>query len=223
MTDPARPIPGAWAALDTLLVREPRFALCLDTAEAFTWVTRPPGFGGLVHLILGQQVSTAAALAMWRRLTDRLWPVTPEGFLTLDESFLRSAGFSRQKRAYAQGAAAALVAGDLDLYALAGLPDDQAVETLTRLKGIGRWSAQVYLMMCLDRPDLWPVNDLALQLGTQMVFDLPDKPRPAQLESLAEAWRPWRSGAARLIWHYYIAYPERRPRPAASRASGKLS
>ena len=168
---------------------------------------RPRGFPTLVHIILEQQVSLASARATFDRLREAVSPLTPEGFLQLDDETLLAIGFSRQKRRYCRHLAEALIAGDLDLDALETLDDDQVRRSLIALKGIGPWSAEIYLLMALGRADAWPAGDLALAVAAQEVKGLDGRPDPAMLTELAEAWRPWRAVAARLLWHHYLSKP----------------
>jgi DNA-3-methyladenine glycosylase II len=169
---------------------------------------RPPGFGTLVYIILEQQVSLASAKAAFDRLTAAAGSLTPVRFLELDDATLRTIGFSRQKSAYSRHLAEALVAGTLDLDALPMLDDDAVRAQLQALKGIGPWSAEIYLLMALRRADAWPAGDLALAVAAQEVKGLAQRPDPATLTALAEGWRPWRAVAARLLWHHYLS---RRP------------
>ncbi|MBI1208249.1 MAG: DNA-3-methyladenine glycosylase 2 family protein [Azospirillum sp.] len=188
-----------------LIASDPIFAECLGVGGTPNLaVVRPAGFVGLLRIILDQQVSTASGQAMWRKLTLVLDPVTPAGFSRLDDETLRACGFSRQKAGYARALAAALLEGRLDLAAVERMPDDEAVAALVGLKGIGRWSAEVYLLLHLGRDDIWPVDDLAIALGVQALKRLDTRPDRARLVALAEPWRPWRSLAARLVWHHYI-------------------
>lgn len=187
----------------------PVFAECLRVGGPLTReFRRPAGFVGLLRIILEQQLSTQVALALWRKLEARLDPVTPAGLLALDEDTLRACGFSRQKMIYGRGLAAAVDSGALDFGRLHTLPDQAIAAELMALKGVGRWTADIYLMMALDRPDVWPVGDLAIQLGVQRLLDLPTRPGPAELTALAEPWRPHRSLAAKLVWHHYVAGQE---------------
>ncbi len=166
---------------------------------------RPPGFPTLIHIILEQQVSLASARAAFERLLQARSPLTPEGFLTLDGETLRRIGFSRQKSAYCRGLAEQIILGKLDLEALEGLEDEAARERLVQVKGIGAWTADIYLLMALQRPDIWPSGDLALASAVQVVKRLPGRPNPAELEEIGRAWRPWRAAAARLLWHHYLS------------------
>ncbi|MEM7048103.1 MAG: DNA-3-methyladenine glycosylase 2 family protein [Acidobacteriota bacterium] len=166
---------------------------------------RPASFGTLVHLILEQQVSLASAQAVFDRLRQRLGPgLRPQDFLQLDREELQGLGFSRQKVTYGQALAQALAGGDLDLDELDRASDDEVRRQLTALPGIGPWTADVYLLMVLRRPDVWPAGDLALARGLQHHHRLATRPAPDETTRLAAPWRPWRSVAARLIWSDYL-------------------
>lgn len=172
---------------------------------------RAPGFPTLVRIILEQQVSLASAQAAFDRLVTLASPLTPERFMALDDASLKNAGFSRQKMAYGRGLAQALLDGSLDLTALETMSDESVHEALIRVKGIGRWTVDVYLLMALRRPDAWPSGDLALATAVQRVKGMAVRPLPAELDHLGESWRPWRAVAARLFWHHYLSTP-RAPR-----------
>ncbi len=165
--------------------------------------SREPSFATLVHLILEQQVSLASALAAFDRLRTATGEVTPAGLLSLDDPTLREIGFSRQKAGYARDLALALTDG-FDLGGLGRLPDDDVRSSLMRLRGVGRWTADVYLTMCLLRPDVWPHGDQALATGAMELLALPARPTFEELECLAERWRPYRAVAARILWHHYL-------------------
>lgn len=166
---------------------------------------RRPGFATLVHIILEQQVSLASARAAFVRLQAAIAPVTPRRFLVLDDATLKAIGFSRQKTAYVRFLAQAIVERRFNPTALARMPDDDARAALVAHKGIGNWSADIYLLMALRRPDIWPGGDLALAVAVQRIGQLPTRPTPAELNALAEEWRPWRAVAARILWHYYLS------------------
>ena len=166
---------------------------------------REPGFATLIHIILEQQVSLASAKAAFDKLLAITSPLTPEGFLALDDLTLREAGFSRQKMKYGRLLAEAINNGALDLESLEALPDEEVKKRLTNIKGIGPWTADVYLLMVLGRPDRWPVGDLALQVAAQQIKGLATRPKADELERIGEAWRPWRAVAARLLWHFYLS------------------
>lgn len=171
---------------------------------------RRPGFATLIHIILEQQVSLASARAAFRRLQAAINPVTPRRLLTLTDAQLKQIGFSWQKTVYARHLATAIVEGRFRPQALASLHDDAVREALVELKGIGHWTADIYLLMCLRRPDIWPSGDLALAVAAQKAKRLAERPGPHDLLTLAEGWRPWRAVAARILWHAYLS--ERRSR-----------
>lgn len=202
MTPPG--VRGADHAVRRLALLEPRFAAIVARHGAPPAWVREPGFATLVLIILEQQVSLASARAAFDRLEALIGAVTPRRLLALSDDGLRAVGFSRQKAAYARGVAEACIAG-FDFDALRGM-DDAAVErALTDLKGIGPWSAHVYLIMALGRPDVFPARDLALQVAVQETWGLRARPAEAAMLRRAEAWRPHRSSAARLLWHGYLA------------------
>jgi DNA-3-methyladenine glycosylase II len=165
---------------------------------------RPPGFATLVRIILEQQVSLASARAAFARLADALATVAPAPFLSLDDAALKTIGFSRQKTRSCRALAQAVLVGTLDLDGFDALPDDRVRDHLTAIPGIGPWTADIYLLMALCRPDVWPVGDLALRTAAQDLKKLPAPPTAAEFRTLGEAWRPWRSVAARLLWHHYL-------------------
>jgi DNA-3-methyladenine glycosylase II len=168
-----------------------------------TWF-REPGFPTLVHIILEQQISLASARAAFTRLLSVAAPLTPQNFLALDERQLKQVGFSRQKIIYARHLAQLISDGQLNLQALDALDDAGVKAELTKVKGIGAWTADIYLLMALRRPDAWPVGDLALAVAVQKVKRLAVRPAPGELAAIGEAWQPWRAVAARLLWHYYL-------------------
>ena len=165
---------------------------------------RAEGFPTLVLTILEQQVSLASALAAFERLRAAASVVTPENFLTFDDARLRAFGFSRQKALYCRLLARAILDGELDLSKLSSFGDAEARSELMRLKGVGAWTAEVYLLRALLRPDAWPAGDLALQLAARQVKRLDARPTAAELDALAEPWRPLRAVAARLLWLQYL-------------------
>jgi DNA-3-methyladenine glycosylase II len=200
-------------AIQALLKCDPLFGNCLNIAGALPEpvLRAPSGFSGLLRIILEQQVSTKAAEAMWRKLCGASDRITPEALLALDDDQLRQCGFSRQKMTYARGLAEDVASGRLDIEAVHRMPDDEALESLVRIKGIGRWSAEIYLLLVLGRPNVWPVDDLAVAVGLQWLLGRDERPPRDELVALGEPWRPYRSTAARLVWHYYIQVaPERR-------------
>ncbi len=166
---------------------------------------REPGFPTLVHLILEQQVSLASAKAAFDRLVAATDPLTPAALLALDDSQLLAIGFSRQKARYARALATAVAAGDLDLDALPAADDDEVDRRLTALPGIGPWTATIYRLMVLLRPDAWPVGDIALAQAIAETHGLAARPAPGEMHAIAEGWRPLRAVAARLLWHHYLS------------------
>ena len=183
---------------DWLARAEPRFAHALTLVGPLPLRRQPDGFAALLDAIVGQQVSVASADAIWRRmeaagLTDRATLA-----MASDEA-CRAAGLSRQKARYGR----ALAESAIDFDALRGLPDAQVVEVLTDVPGIGMWTAEIYAMFALGRADVFAPGDLALQEAARVLFDLPDRPKERALRAMAEAWSPWRSVAATLLWAYY--------------------
>jgi DNA-3-methyladenine glycosylase II len=167
------------------------------------WV-REPGFPTLVYIILEQQVSLASARAAFERLKTTT-TLTPKRFLKLTDAELLRIGFSRQKTLYTRLLAESLVRRHFDLRYLHELHDDAARKMLIAFKGIGRWTADIYLLSALRRPDIWPTGDLALATAVQEVKRLRKHPSPEKLEKLSQPWRPWRAVAARLFWHAYLS------------------
>lgn len=166
---------------------------------------REPGFPTLVFIILEQQVSLASARAAFERLLAVApAPLTPETFLALDDATLRRVGFSRQKTLYCKLVARSIASGEFDLHALEAQDDETARAALTSLKGVGPWTAEIYLLRALMRPDAWPSGDLALQIAAQEVKGLSARPTAPELDRLGELWRPWRAVAARLLWQHYL-------------------
>ena len=166
---------------------------------------RRPGFGTLVHIILEQQVSIAAARTLYRRLGERLGGVTPEAVERFGVQGLREFGITRQKSAYCHGLAQRVLDGRIDLSRIARSGDAEARHALLEVPGIGPWSVDIYFLMALRRPDVWPRGDLALAAALRDVHGLDRPPDHEQQSSLAERWRPWRSVAARILWMHYLA------------------
>jgi DNA-3-methyladenine glycosylase II len=166
---------------------------------------RDAGFTTLVHIILEQQVSLKSAKSMLVRLDGAIQPFTPERFLQLGDMQLRGLGVTRQKSSYLIDLSAAIVNGELNFSKLARMSDEDVRSALTRIKGIGSWSADVYLLMAMRRADIWPAGDLALAVAMQELMGLAVRPGPLELERWAEQWRPHRAVAARMLWQYYLA------------------
>ena len=170
---------------------------------------RRPGFGTLVHIILEQQVSLASARAAYDRARVLARPFTPATFLRLDDGQLRAAGFSRQKAGYCRNLARAILDKELELGGLAKLDDVEVRRRLTAIKGIGNWTADIYLLMVLGRPDIWPLGDIALAQAAREVKRMQVRPSGNELQAMGESWRPWRAVAARVLWHHYLSTPRR--------------
>ena len=192
------------AARRALSAADPRLADLDSRLRAFEWRTRLRGFQGLVRAIVGQQVSTLAADAVWSRLEARVGEITPQSLLGLEESAFRECGFSGQKTNYAKGIAAAVIAGELDFDALP-LEHGAAMERLVALKGVGTWTAEVHLMMAEHRPDAFPAGDIAIQEAIRWLDGLPARPSTEETYVRGEGWRPHRSTAAHMLWAWYTA------------------
>ena len=201
------------SAVEGLTNADPALAASVERFGPPPLWARQPTYATLVHLILEQQVSLASARAAFDRLGAVVDPLTPRGFLRLDDAELLAIGFSRQKTRYARALATAVLDGSLALDALPGLPDEEVDAALRRLPGIGPWTATIYRLMALDRPDAWPVHDIALAQAAAELWELPARPSAEQMLTLAEGWRPFRAIAARLLWHYYLSTPRIRQRP----------
>ncbi len=194
-------------ALDHLAAADDDLARAVRLVGAPPPRRHPPGFASLLWIIVGQQLSTASASAIWQRLGESAGAVTPQSFLALSDGRLRAVGFSRPKIVYGRDLATAVVEGRIDIEALSRLSDDDVIGALTAQRGLGRWSAEVYLLFCLCRPDVLPADDLALLAAAQRVKRLAQRPTAGMLRRMGEPWRPWRSVAARLLWHYYRRAP----------------
>lgn len=202
---------GLEDGIAVLTRRDPDLVNIVATAGLPRFPRRKPGFGTLLHIILEQQVSVEAARAMYAKLRRECRWVTPERYLLLDDETLRRCGFSRQKMGYGRHVATAIRDGAFDLAALSRHDDERAMMELVKLKGIGRWSAEIYLLFALGRPDVWPADDLGLQLAVQWLKGLDRRPTGAALRALAELWRPWRAVAACLLWQFYLHRLNRLP------------
>jgi len=165
------------------------------------------GFPTLLRIIVDQQVSVQAGAAIWRKLDRNLGGVSARKVLAAGEGDLRDCGLSRAKAAYALALAEAVSRKRLNLSSLHRMEDEAVREALTRIKGIGRWSADIYLMFALGRGDVWPAGDLALAEAAKRLLDLPERPRPAEMDGIGERWKPWRTAAAITLWHYYKKAP----------------
>lgn len=201
----------SFAATATALCKaDPALAAIVEAHGLPAFWAREPGLETLVLLILEQQVSLASARAAYTRLETRLGGLSTAGILRSSDEELRADGFSRQKARYVRALATAIEDGSLDLAAVATLDDDAVRRALVALPGIGPWTADVYLLSALRRPDVWPVGDIALQEAARRVRGLGTRPTPDELDVIGEAWRPHRASAARLLWHLYLSEPPHR-------------
>ena len=191
------------AGLDAVAASEPAIASALARTGYPEPRIRERGYRTLLRTIVGQQVSIAAAASVWRKLEALLGEdIPPEALLAADFDALRACGLSRQKQGYARTLCELVVSGELDL---AGLPadDEEAIAQLVRIKGIGRWSAEIYLLFAEGRHDIWPAGDLAVQAGIARILGLPERPSEKAARDLAERWRPHRGAVAIFTWHCY--------------------
>ncbi|MFC1579682.1 DNA-3-methyladenine glycosylase family protein [Thermodesulfobacteriota bacterium] len=192
-----------------LAKRDEGFAMIVSTYGPPPLWERKQGFPALIHIILEQQVSLASARAAYNRLKEAVKPLEPKKFLKLTDEELKQIGFSRQKTTYGRGLAKAIIGGSLDLSGLGKLEDEDAREQLMLVKGIGPWTADIYLMMAMGRPDIWPKGDLALEIAIQRLKGGLERPAPEEVRKMSEAWKPWRAVAARLLWHFYLSEPKK--------------
>ncbi len=194
-----------------LRLLEPRFAL----APSPPLRREPGGFSGLLRIVTGQQLSVAAARSIWARL-ESAGATSEAGLAALDDDALRACGLSASKIRTARGLAEARV----DYRALAEIAEPEAAARLTALRGVGPWTAEIYLMFCVGRADVFAPGDLALQEAARRLFDLPARPAPRALAALAQAWSPWRAVAARLLWAYYAVETGREGAPGETGREG---
>ncbi len=180
-------------------------AVVLQTLSFPPFWIREPGFATLIQIILEQQVSIASAKAIFERLQQTISPITPEQFVSLNDEQIKKIGFSRQKALYGRSLADSIISGQLDLHLLHKMDDDDIRSTLKKIKGIGDWTVDIYLLMAMRRRDSFPAGDLGLALAIQKLKGLEKRPKPKEIESIAEQWRPWRAVATRLLWHYYLS------------------
>lgn len=203
--DQAFPHPPAegLAAIEALIRLDPDFAPIIGRAGPLPWRRRPPGFPGLLQAIVAQMISNQAAAAIWNRVRAIPGALDPAGLLTLPDDALRGAGFSRPKVLHARALAQAFLDGTLDTQRLMLLDDEAAIEAIASIKGLGRWTAEVYLLFAFERLDVFPAGDIALAASLAHLKTLAARPDPKTLRELSLAWRPYRSLAARLLWHHW--------------------
>lgn len=189
--------------LDSVAQIEPRFARALARTGYPEPRIRDRGYATLMRTIVGQQVSVAAAASMWRKFEAHLGPdLPPQKVLESDFDTLRACGLSKQKQGYMRSLCELVVKGELDFDSLPA-DDEAAIAQLTQIKGIGRWSAEIYLLFAEGRADIWPAGDLAVQAGLHKLLDLPERPSEKLTRELAESWRPHRGATAIFTWHCY--------------------
>lgn len=209
------------AAARGLAARDPDLARIFKVyGEPPLW-RRPMGFPTIVKIILEQQVSLSSAASMFARLKTAIDPFSPERFLEVGEPYLRRLGVTRQKSGFLIHLSASVVNGNLKLRRLSRMSDENARLVLTSLKGIGSWSADVYLLMAMRRADIWPAGDLALAAAVQQLKGLAQRPGPDELELLAEVWRPHRAVAARMLWQFYLGEKARAKQSRKTRTTSK--
>lgn len=190
-------------AMEALAARDRDIALAYEACGLPPVRRHEPGFAGLIRIMAAQQVSAQAAQAIIGRLDAELKPVTPEGFLALEDDAQKRIGLSRPKQRYGRALAEDIISGRIDLQEISQLDDEAAAAALMQAKGIGRWTAEVYLLFALQRPDIWPAGDLAVQVAAQKLKGLAERPVGEVMIALAEDWRPHRTAAARFLWHIY--------------------
>jgi DNA-3-methyladenine glycosylase II len=218
------------AGIAALIARDPRFAAVAERTGRPPLRRRDGGFAGLAQIVMGQQLSTASAAAIYGRLAAACDPLDAACLLRLRKDRLLRVGLSNAKVKTLKAVAKAIEARHIDLDALADIPADEAHNRLTALHGIGPWTADLYLLACLGHADAWPAGDLALQEAARIAFGLPARPSTREMAPLAEGWRPWRAVAARLLWSYYrvvkrregvIVAPAKPVAPEAKKAVAK--
>jgi DNA-3-methyladenine glycosylase II len=201
--DIPQPPAAALIAIDTLIRLDADFATILGRAGPLPWRRRTPGFPGLLQAIVAQMISNQAAAAIWGRLRALPGALDPAGLMALPDDVLRGAGLSRPKVIHARALAMAFLDGILSADRIALLDDEAAIVAIASIKGMGRWSAEIYLLFALDRLDVFPAGDIALAAALADLKALPGRPPPQALRDLATAWQPVRSLAARLLWHHW--------------------
>jgi DNA-3-methyladenine glycosylase II len=197
------------AAASTLASRDKHLAAILKQYGPPPLWRRPQGFSTLVRIILEQQVSLASAASMYDRLVSAIEPFAPGGFIDVGEPYMRSLGVTRQKASYLLRLAESIEHRELRLRSIARMTDSDAKLALMSIKGIGSWSADIYLLMAMRRADVWPTGDLALATSVMEVKQLRERPSEAQLLDIAEHWRPYRAVGARMLWQRYLAMRKR--------------
>lgn len=191
-------------ALTGLIAADPLIGELVEAGARPPLRLRDPGFAGLAGIIVAQQVSVASANAIWARVTARFDPLEPLAFLAASDADLRACGLSLPKMRGLRAVALAIAEGHLPIEALGAMAPEEAIATLTAVKGIGPWTAEIYLLFCLGHPDIFPAGDLALQEAARLALALDERPREKALRAIAEErWQPFRGVAARVLWAYY--------------------
>lgn len=196
------------ANLKSLATKDKKLAAAIDQVGFPAERISPQGFMVLLRVIVGQQLSVKAAATIWGRVEalggDN---ATPADYARLTDEALRTAGLSRQKISYFRSLCEEVTSGKLDVEGLADMSNDAAIEAITSVKGLGVWSAHMYLMFSLGRADIWPVGDLAVRIGAARIVGGPERPSEKQAQEIGERWRPYRSSVALLAWHFYANAP----------------
>lgn len=191
--------------LDALVLSDPRLVAVRERAGTFEVRTTEAGFGGIARVVCGQQLSVASARAIWSRFAVLPGAMEAATYLALNEEAVRGTGFSGGKFRTLRAVAEAVMAGELDFAHIGGLPADEAIAMLTRIKGVGPWTAELYLMFCAGHPDIFPAGDLAIQKAVEHGLGLGARPGVKELRRLSENWAPHRAAAALLFWGYFAA------------------
>lgn len=199
------------SGVSLIVDHDPDFRQVIDAITPIPPRMRPAGFEPLVKIIVEQQVSLASAKAIWMRLEKAITPFQPETLLSFSETQLRELGLSKQKAVYCRALATSINEGTLSLTSLNQLEDPAAIDHLTQVKGIGRWTAEIYLMASLRRQDIWPAGDVALKVALQHLKKLDARPSVEEMDLYAEKWRPYRTLAARILWRYYADVVKKKP------------
>ena len=194
-------VPDIHTGLTTLLQDDPVFKLWELTPEDFERPLYESGYPGFARIVIGQQVSTHAAQSLWSKFTAAIEDVTPSAILNMPDNSLRSIGLSRQKARYLKEMARQILCHPLSPDELSSLPDEDVAKAITDVKGFGPWSAEIYLMFCLGRPDVWPAKDLGVQEGLKLYHGLEERPDANQTLHMGHAFKPYRTSAAILLWH----------------------
>ena len=192
-------------AVEYLEVRDRQLKLVVSKFGPPPLWKREQGFKTLIYIVLEQQVSLASAKAAYEKLLKKLGSITSVNFLKLSDAELKLIGFSRQKTSYSRNLAEAIITERLNLTELSDLNDAQAKEQLMNIKGIGPWTADIYLLRALGRPDIWPNGDIALASAVQKLKGVASRPSFEELNRMSLKWKPWRAVAARILWHYYLS------------------